>query len=74
MGVPIKYPLVASYRVPNSGIYFLDPPGGLGKDLGLGKLGLRGFRALSFWARVGVGRGCGIRMQNRALLRVQGLV
>ena len=27
-GVPIKYPLVA--RVPNWGIYFLDPPGGLG--------------------------------------------
>ena len=27
-GVPIKYPLVAT--VPNSGIYFLDPPVGLG--------------------------------------------
>ena len=27
-GVPIKYTLVA--RVPNEGIYFLDPPGGLG--------------------------------------------
>ena len=27
-GVPIKYPLVV--RVPNSRIYFLDPPGGLG--------------------------------------------
>ena len=27
-GVPIKYPLVA--RIPNWGIYFLDPPGGLG--------------------------------------------
>ena len=27
-GVPIKYPLVV--RVPNWGIYFLDPPGGLG--------------------------------------------
>ena len=27
-GVPIKYPLVAT--VPNSGIYFLDPPAGLG--------------------------------------------
>ena len=27
-GVPIKYPFVV--RVPNQGIYFLDPPGGLG--------------------------------------------
>ena len=28
-GVPIKYPLVV-VRVPNQGIYFLDPPGGSG--------------------------------------------
>ena len=30
--VPIKYPLVV--WVPNSGIYFLDPPGGLGFHIG----------------------------------------
>ena len=35
MRVPIKYPLVA--RAPNEGIYFLDPPGGLGTDCWFGR-------------------------------------
>ena len=43
MGVPIKYP--QWYRVPNQGIHFLDPPGGLGVGfLGGFEFKFQGFR------------------------------